>query len=89
MAVGHALQGVCLVGDVHGRWACVAGCVCGGGCAWQRVHGRDMHGKGCMGGMRGRGVCGIRSMSGRYASYWNAFLFLKLMFIYYIDKITW
>ena len=68
-------------GGVHGRGACVAGgqgaCVAGvgacmaGGCVWQ-------------GGMHGRGACvaggmhcryyEIRSMSGRYVSYWNAFL---------------
>ena len=35
-----------------------------------------------LGGMRGwwggmHGFSGIRSMSGRYASYWNAFLFLS------------
>ena len=37
---------------------------------------------GCWGGMHGCGGCGgcigydeIRSMSGRYASYWNAFLY--------------
>ena len=57
-------------------------CVCprGGGRAWP-------------GGMRGRGACmaggggcswcgkyyGIWSMSGQYASYWNAFLFLKFL----------
>ena len=53
------------------------------------VHGgrRVWRGGACMvGGMRGRGVCvacipparyyEIRSMSGRYASYWNAFLLL-------------
>ena len=50
---------------------------------WQR----GMHGKGAM---RGGGVDGmhtpsgryyeIRSMSGRYAAYWNAFLFLFGLF---------
>ena len=39
----------------------------GGGCAWQ-------------GGMRGR-YYEIRSMSGRYASYWNAFLFYFWKFV--------
>ena len=61
------------------------GDICGGLCAWQGgihgggMHGRGVHGRGtCMavgcvtGGMHGRrdGHC-----SGRYASYWNAFLF--------------
>ena len=61
--------GACVVGG-HAWWgACVVGGH-GGGHAWG-------------GGVRGGGghVChgryhGIRSMSGRYASYWNAFLFL-------------
>ena len=48
-------------GGVHGRGACMTGA---------------MHGSGvCMAG----GMCGryyeIWSISGRYASYWNAFLF--------------
>ena len=73
------------VGGVHGRGACVAG-----GCAWWGhvsqwgvcMAGGRMHGQG--GTCHGRGVCvvggmharyyEIRSMSGRYASYWNAFL---------------
>ena len=54
-------------------------CVVGGACV---VVGACVHG--CRGGMHGGGgACGggacmeydeIRSMSGRYASYWNAFL---------------
>ena len=62
-------------GGMHGRGACMAG-----GHVWQGA---------CMaGGMCGRGHAWhthtphqilrdtvIRSMSGRYASYWNAFLF--------------
>ena len=68
---GHAWGGMC--GRGHAWWgACVAGGMVGG-----------MHG--------GVGVCvagghvchgryhGIRSMSGRYASYWNAFLFLVVL----------
>ena len=65
--------------------ACVAP---GMGCAWQGgMHGREgayvaggVHGGGAYVCGRGGGhVChcryyGIRSMSGRYASYWNAFL---------------
>ena len=53
-------------GGVCGRGACIAG-----GHAWQEGHAWQ-------GGVHGGGVCGryyeIRSMSGRYASYWNAFL---------------
>ena len=89
---GHAwLGGACVVGGgICGRgcaWqgACVAGGVCGGGGhVWQRsIHGRGgMCGRGvCMaGGMRGRkgGMPARRDghCSGRYASYWNAFLLL-------------
>ena len=75
---GHVWQGVCVWwGGMHGR-----------GCAW---HG-SMHGTG--GGMHGR-VCGmppppsryyeIRSMIGRYASYWNAFL-SHIYFMFYLTS---
>ena len=75
------LGGACMValgGDMCGcsRGACV---VAPRGHAWLLLGG--MHGC-CWGGMCGcsGGMCGIRrdteirSMSGRYASYWNAFL---------------
>ena len=77
---GHAWQGACMAGSMHGRGmagACMVGaCMVGG-----------MHGRVCMaGGMHCRGACvvggGVRgryheiwSMSKRYASYCNAFLF--------------
>ena len=73
-------------GGVHGKGACVAR-----GCVWQGcVHGTGvMHGRGAcvvgghvwQGGMHGGGhACHGRyyriwSMSRRYTSYWNAFLF--------------
>ena len=77
---GHVWQrGACMVkgacmangGYAWQRGVCVAKGTCvAGGHAWQG----GMHGKGCawQGGMRGRrhGHC-----SGRYASYWNAFLY--------------
>ena len=76
---GYVFTGVCL--SVHGG-ACVAGggvCMAGGH-AW-----RGMHGGGACVVMVGECVChsppppgryyGIPSMSRRYASYWNAFLF--------------
>ena len=83
---GHAWWGACVVGGMHGR-----GGMCGGGCAWR---GTCMVGVCMAGGVHGWGACmaegvgachsryyGIRSMSGRYASYWNAFLFeLRLTF---------
>ena len=72
-------------GGVHGK----------GGHAWQRgacMAKGDVRGKGGMCGKRGacmaRGVCAMhppdttrysRSMRGRYASYWNAYLFLDTM----------
>ena len=84
---------VCVVGGMHGRGMCGGG-MHGRGCAWwghvwqEGMHvkgdmrGRGVHGGGCMvGGMHGR-YYEIRSMSGRYASYWNAFLFdLLLRFV--------
>ena len=58
-------RGVCMAGGMHGgvQGACMAGGRVVGACMAGGVHGR---------GMRGRrdGHC-----SGRYASYWNAFLF--------------
>ena len=54
--------GVC-GGGVHGRGACmVGGCMAGGAC----------QGVGMVGGGHGRRDS---HCSGRYASYWNAFLF--------------
>ena len=58
--------GVCVVAPGERAWLlqgeCVHGCSGGWGCAWL---------------LRGGGIRGffdeIRSMSGRYASYWNAF----------------
>ena len=69
---------------MHGRGACVAGWgVCGQGRAWRGCVAGGMRGGGCASqagfcgeGMYGRGgVHGIRSMSGRYASHWNALLY--------------
>ena len=120
---GHAWQGACVAGGMHGRGACMAGghawqghewhwvthgkgaCMVGGiygwgmhgrGHAWQRgvcgrgacitggIYGRGMHGRG-----HAYHACppsryyghGIRSMSGRYTSYWNAFLFQNETYI--------
>ena len=79
-------RGVCVAGGMHGggvygRGVCTAGACVAGGCAWwgervwqvghvwqEGVRGGDVHG-------RGRACMVIRSISGRYASYWNAFLF--------------
>ena len=60
---GLYMVGVCMVGGMHG-----GGSMHGGGNAWW---GACML---CMPPGRYYGH-GIRSMSGRYASYWNAFLF--------------
>ena len=64
-------QGVCLVGCMHGRghvWHAWQGSMCGGGDAWKEGHVAQ-------GGVPGR-YYEIWSMSGRYASYWNAFLLI-------------
>ena len=74
---GHAWHGGCVwqrgihgrVGSMRGRGACVAE-----GHAWQgreRAWQRGMRGR--VGSVHGR-YNEIRSMSGRYAFYWNAFL---------------
>ena len=63
---GHAWQGVCMAGGMYSR----AG-MHGRGCAWQGgIGGRDVDGS-----SRRDGHC-----SGRYASYWNAFLLLLLFY---------
>ena len=78
---GHAWQGACMrecmaAGGGYAWWGvCVAGGMHGGGYVWQG----DMQGSGEGGCMAGGHTChgrnyGIRSMSGCYASYWNAFL---------------
>ena len=66
---GGVAAGACVAGEggMHGwlgRGACMAGegaCMAGGTCM--------------VGGVRRYYGYGIRSMSGRYPSYWNAFLF--------------
>ena len=66
MVGGHAWLwgGACMVaGGVHGCWRGIHGCAGGGG-----VHG-------CTGGVACIGYDKVRSMSGRYASYWNVFFF--------------
>ena len=73
-------QGACISGGIHGRGdmcgrgACMAGGVHGRGHAWQ-------------GGMHGR-YYEIRSMSGQYASSWNAFLYLKIRKIHTQISVT-
>ena len=85
----RSLQRLCFyrvcqsTGGVHGRGCAWPGVVRGRGHVWQGVcMVGGVHG----GGMCGRGhawhichppgrYCEIRSMSWRYASYWNAFLF--------------
>ena len=81
-------EGACMAGGgmcgrgMHGRGACMAGGMHGGGHAWQE----GMCGRGaCMaGGMHG-GYYEVRSRSGRCASYWNAFLLsMRLIFSYQV-----
>ena len=68
---GHVWQG-----GMHGRGGmCGRGvCMAGGACMVEGMHGRRCAWQGAR--MPPRGYDEIRSMSGRYASYWNAFLFL-------------
>ena len=80
----HAWRGVhgrkvCMAGGMHGRGVCVArGIHDSGVCMARGVCGREVHGRGCtwQGGMCGRrdGHC-----SGRYTSYYNAFLFIMII----------
>ena len=90
MVAVHGCQGACMVAERHAwlpgghAWLLVEHGK-GGGHAWQRgacvvkggVHGEGGHAwQG--GGMHGiRQDTEIRSMSGWYASYWNAFLFIQ------------
>ena len=82
---GHAWQGQ---GGMHGGGACMAGDECDGGHVWQGGHawqGTCMARGVCeVGDMRGR-YYELRSMSGQYASYWNAFLFFDV-FHFYLGK---
>ena len=59
----HGCWGACMVAK-GGMYGCKGACVVAGGCAW-------LWGA-CI------GYDEIRSMSGRYASYWNAFLFCMI-----------
>ena len=74
----HGCRGACMVVGgmcgLGGMCGCGGVCVVVGGCAWLWgvcMVARGMHGCGgtCMGYDK------IQSMSGRYASYWNAFLY--------------
>ena len=65
---GRVCQGTCMAeGGVHGRRACMVG-----GHAWQWA---CVAGEACMACMPPGRYYEIRSMSGWYTSYWNAFLF--------------
>ena len=76
----RAWQGACMAGGMHGRGHAWWGACMVGGCAWQ--------GGVCSGGHAWQGACVVRgvhgryyeiqSMSGQYASYWNAFLSFQL-----------
>ena len=94
MAGGHAWQGACMVGGVCGRghvwgvhsgghaWqgACMAGGICvAGGCMTGGVHGR---GHACHTHHPPDTMRYGRSMRGRYASYWNAFLLVNVSTTY-------
>ena len=75
VAGGHVWQGACVVGGVHGRGACMVGACMAGEHAWQGgMCGRRhvWHAHNCPPPTRSYE---IRSMSGWYASFWNAYLF--------------
>ena len=65
---GPVWWGACEAGGVHGRGHVWQGACIAEGHAWQG----GMHGGGAC--MAWGGMPGIRSISGRYAYYWNAFL---------------
>ena len=90
---GHAWlpRGACMVAPRGHAWLLWGGSMvarggmhgCSGGHAWLLQGGVWLLPGGGMHGCSG-GVCGffdeIRSMSGRYASYWNAFLFVETFY---------
>ena len=88
---GHALQGGCAWQGACMAGVCIArGCVAGGH-AWR---GGCMVGACVMGGVHGRGACmvggGIHGRrdghcSERYASHWNAFLFICIFFFHLLN----
>ena len=87
---GHAWQGGVWQGDICGRRACMAGShvwqgdMCGGG-----MNGRGLcvaGGHACHAHHHPPGPSTMRygrSMHGQYASYWNAFLFEKAIYLLY------
>ena len=74
---GESMHGKGACGGCMAEGACVTGECMAGGCVWWGhvwqggVHAR---GRAWQGDVRGRYYV-IRSMSGRYASYWNALLY--------------
>ena len=90
---GMSREGVGLSGVGVGMLGGEGWCVHGGmsGRVGMNVQGRGGHVGGteaCMGSHRSsRGSSYIRSASGRYASYWNAFLFLQLEHYLHQDQI--
>ena len=91
----HGSRGACMAGGMHGRegghaWQGKGG-MHGreGGCTWQGgMHGRGHAWQGAC--MAGGGMCGryyeIRSMSGQYASYWNAYLLCDVFSVFLYTK---
>ena len=74
-----AWQGACMASGMNGRGHAWQGCVAGEACM---AGGHGWQGGMCgSGGMHGR-YYEIWSMSGQYASYWNAFLFYGLLTVF-------
>ena len=78
MTTARVCQEFCPVEYMRGMGCAWHGAVHSRGCAWLGGNAwhRGMHGGGCVWGVHGRrdGHC-----SGRYASYWNAFSFLRFV----------
>ena len=76
---GDAWQGGCVAGGVHGRGSVGDVHGSGGGHAWQRDAWQGV----CVAG----GMCGRRDghCNRRYASYWNAFLFINFLPLQSVD----
>ena len=68
---GHVWWGTCMVGGHVWQGVCMAGGMCGNGACMSCTCPPSRHYE-------------IRSMSGRYASYWNAFLFTRINPVLYI-----
>ena len=77
-------------GGVHGRGMHSRGHAWQGPVWQEGMHGRGHVWQGMHGGGGGVGMCGRRDnhCSGRYASYWNAFLFIDLFASFFEEEVV-